>query len=134
MGIAHAVSHRSTCDRNHVGAVIVRDNTVLATGYNGSVRGLPHCAKTGHMMVNGHCTTTVHAEVNAIVQAARIGVAIQGGAMYVTSSPCWNCFKLIANAGITKICYGKEYGTDTALVKKYARRAGIILKRTAVLN
>ena len=71
MNIAREVSTRSTCDRKFVGAVIVRDKSILATGYNGSIRGLPHCDEEGHLMEDGHCVRTVHAEANAIVQAAR---------------------------------------------------------------
>ena len=99
MNIAREVSTRSTCDRKFVGAVIVRDKSILATGYNGSIRGLPHCDEEGHLMEDGHCVRTVHAEANAIVQAARNGVRIEGATIYVTASPCWGCFRLIANAG-----------------------------------
>ena len=99
MNIAREVSTRSTCDRKFVGAVIVRDKSILATGYNGSIRGLPHCDEEGHLMEDGHCVRTVHAEANAIVQAARNGVRVEGAHIYVTASPCWGCFRLIANAG-----------------------------------
>lgn len=109
MNIAQEVATRATCDRKHVGAVIVRDRTILATGYNGSVSGLDHCDDVGHMMEGGHCVRTIHAEANAIVQAAGNGVSIKGAAIYVTASPCWNCFKLIANAGIRRIAYGEFY-------------------------
>ncbi len=74
MDIAKQVATRATCDRKHVGAVLVRDRTILSTGYNGSIRGLPHCDEVGHMMENGHCVATVHAEANAILQAAKNGV------------------------------------------------------------
>ena len=109
MRIATEVATRSTCDRKHVGAVIVRDKCILATGYNGSVRGLPHCDDEGHLMEDGHCVRTVHAEANAIVQAARNGVRIDESSIYVTASPCWSCFKQIANAGVVRICYGEFY-------------------------
>ncbi len=109
MTIAFQVASRATCDRKHVGAVIVRDRNILSTGYNGSLRGLEHCDQIGHLMENGHCVRTVHSEANAIVQAARAGVPIQGAHIYVTSSPCWNCFRLIANAGIVRICFGEFY-------------------------
>jgi dCMP deaminase len=109
MNIARTVAARSTCDRKFVGAVIVRDRMILATGYNGSVRGLPHCDEEGHLMEDGHCVRTVHAEANAIVQAARAGVRIDGAGIYVTASPCWGCFRLIANAGITRIAFGEFY-------------------------
>jgi dCMP deaminase len=109
MNIATEVSSRATCDRKHVGAVIVRDKSILATGYNGSVRGLGHCDDEGHLMEEGHCVRTVHAEANAIVQAARNGMRIEGASIYVTASPCWGCFRLIANAGIVRIVFGEFY-------------------------
>ena len=98
MNIAEVVASRSTCPRKFVGAVIVRDRTILSTGYNGSIRGMPHCTEEGHMMENDHCVATIHAEANAIIQAAKNGVMIDGAMVYVTASPCWNCFKQIANA------------------------------------
>jgi len=109
MNIAREVATRSTCARKHVGAVIVRDRTILSTGYNGSVRGLPHCDEVGHMMEDGHCVRTIHAEANAIIQAAKNGTRIDGAGIYVTASPCWNCFKTIANAGLTRIVFGEFY-------------------------
>ena len=109
MNIAREVATRATCDRKHVGSVIIRNRTILSTGYNGSARGLPHCDDVGHMMEDGHCVRTVHAEANAIVQAAKNGTNIEGAGIYVTASPCWNCFKLIANAGLTRIVFGEFY-------------------------
>jgi dCMP deaminase len=109
MNIAREIATRATCDRKHVGAVIVRDKTILATGYNGSIRGLSHCDEAGHLMEDGHCVRTVHAEANAIVQAARVGVRVDGSEIYVTASPCWPCFKLIANAGIGRVVFGEFY-------------------------
>ena len=109
MNIANEVATRSTCDRKHVGSVIVRDKSILATGYNGSVRGLGHCDDEGHLMEDGHCVRTVHAEANAIVQAARNGMRIDGAGIYVTASPCWGCFRLIANSGLVRIVFGEFY-------------------------
>src|SRR5450432_916183 len=109
MNIAREVATRSTCDRKHVGAVLVRDKCILATGYNGSIRGLPHCDEVGHMMEEGHCVRTVHAEANAIVQAARNGVRLEGGDIYVSASPCFGCYKLIANSGLGRIVFGEFY-------------------------
>jgi dCMP deaminase len=109
MNIARQVSTRSTCDRKYVGAVIVRDRTILSTGYNGSIRGMPHCDDAEHMMENDHCVATIHAEANAIIHAAKNGVRIEGAEIYITASPCWECFKLICNAGIKKIYYGDFY-------------------------
>jgi len=109
MRIASDVASRATCDRKHVGAAIVRDKNILATGYNGSIRGLGHCDEEGHMMEEGHCVRTIHAEANAVIQAAKNGTRIEGATIYVTASPCWGCFKMIANAGLTKIVYGEFY-------------------------
>ena len=109
MNIAHQAATRSTCDRKNVGAVIVRDRTILSTGYNGSIRGMPHCDEVGHLMEDGHCIATVHAEANAIIQAAKNGVRIEDAEIYTTASPCWNCFKLIANAGVRTVFYGEFY-------------------------
>lgn len=125
MEIAGVVASRATCARRKVGAVIVRGKTILSTGYNGSIRGLGHCDEEGHLMEEGHCVRTVHAEANAIAQAARNGVRIEGAAVYVTASPCWACFKLIANAGIVRICYGEFYRDER--IFDFARDAGIAL-------
>ena len=125
MNIARQAGTRSTCDRKHVGAVIVRDRTILSTGYNGSIRGMPHCDDVGHLLENDHCVATVHAEANAIIQAAKNGVLIAGAEIYTTASPCWNCFKLILNAGINRVYYGEFY-RDTRSVE-VAKRLGIEL-------
>jgi len=125
MNIARVVSSRSTCSRKYVGAVIVRDRTILSTGYNGSIRGMPHCLDVGHMMEAGHCVATIHAEQNAILQAAKNGVMIDRGAIYVTASPCWNCFKASANAGIERICYGEFYRDER--IFEVAKRLNIEL-------
>ncbi len=109
MDIARVVASRSTCDRKFVGAVIVRDRTILSTGYNGSIRGMPHCTEVGHMMEDGHCVATIHAESNAILQAAKNGVNVNGATVYVTASPCWSCFKHIANTGMRRIVFGEFY-------------------------
>ena len=125
MNIAHQASTRSTCPRKHVRAVIVRDRTILSTGYNGSIRGMPHCEDVGCTMEDGHCVATVHAEANAIIQAAKNGVSIAGSELYTTASPCWGCFKLIANAGIGTIYYGEFYRDERS--KRAAAEIGINL-------
>ena len=125
MSIAQVVATRSTCPRKFVGAVLVRNRTILSTGYNGSIRGMPHCSDVGHMMEDGHCVATIHAEANAIIQAARNGVMIEGATCYVTASPCWNCFKQIANSGIRRIVYGEFYRDDR--IFSVAERLGIEL-------
>lgn len=125
MNIALQVATRATCDRKHVGAVIVRDKTILSTGYNGSLRGAAHCDDAGHMMEDDHCVRTVHAEANAICQAAKNGVNIDGADIYTTASPCWNCFKLIANTGIRRIFFGEFYRDQRSI--EAARELGIEL-------
>jgi dCMP deaminase len=125
MDIARVVATRATCDRKHVGAVVVRDRSILATGYNGSIRGLPHCDEAGHLMEEGHCVRTVHAESNAIAQAAKNGVRIDGSAIYVTASPCWSCFRLIANSGISRIVFGEFYRDPK--IFEFATKIGIEL-------
>ena len=125
MNIAKEVASRSTCDRKNVGAVIVREKSILSTGYNGSLRGLPHCDEAGHEMENGHCVRTIHAEANAIVQAARNGIRIEDAEIYITASPCYNCFKMIANAGIKKIYFGEFYRDER--IKAHARELDIEL-------
>ena len=122
MNIARQAATRSTCDRKFVGAVIVRDRTILSTGYNGSIRGMPHCDEVGHDLENGHCVATIHAEANAILQAAKNGVNIGGSEIYTTASPCWSCFKMIANAGIRRIYYGEFYRDEKSI--RIARQIG----------
>jgi len=123
MNLAVQAATRSTCPRKHVGAVIVRDKTVLSTGYNGSLRGAPHCTDVGCLMENGHCVRTVHAEANALVQAAFNGIRLEGAEIYVTASPCFHCFKLIVNAGIRSVHYGELYRDEKVLA--FARELGI---------
>jgi len=126
MKIAQQVATRSTCDRKHIGAVIVRDKTILSTGYNGSIRKLPHCDEVGHLMENEHCVRTVHAEANAIAQAAKNGVNVNQAEIYITASPCWTCFKLLANSGIIKVVFGEFYKDER--IFEAAKLAKIELK------
>ena len=130
MRIASQVASRATCDRKRVGAIIVRNRFILSSGYNGSIPGLDHCDDVGHMMVHGHCVRTVHSEANAICQAARNGVCVGGATLYVTASPCFDCFKLCASAGITAIVYGEYYG-DTR-VQEFASAAKIEMRHLAL--
>jgi len=125
MNIAKEVATRSTCDRKHIGSVIVKDKTILSTGYNGSIRGMPHCDEAGHIMENDHCVATIHAEANAILQAAKNGVMIDKAEVYITASPCWPCFKMLANAGIKKIYYGEFYRDER--IFDVAKKLGIEL-------
>ena len=132
MNIAKEVATRSTCNRNHVGAVIVRNKTILSTGYNGSIGGLPHCDEVGHEIENDHCVRTIHAEANAIVQAAKNGVAIDDGEIFISASPCYNCFKMIANSGIKKIFFGEFYRDER--IFSAAELANIQLKHLELEN
>ncbi|MFX0125569.1 MAG: cytidine/deoxycytidylate deaminase family protein [Candidatus Hodarchaeota archaeon] len=132
MKIAQQVATRSTCDRKHIGAVIVRNKTILSTGYNGSIRTLAHCDEVGHMMENGHCVRTVHAEANAIAQAAKNGVTVDQSEIYITASPCWTCFKLLANAGIVKVVFGEFYRDER--IFEAAKLANIQLKHLELEN
>lgn len=125
MNLAMQAGTRSTCPRKHVGAVIVRDKSILSTGYNGSIRGAAHCTDIGCLMESGHCIRTVHAEANALVQAASHGVRLEGAEIYVTASPCFDCFKLIANAGIRTVYYGEFYRDERVLA--FAEELGIAL-------
>ena len=129
--IAEIVGSRSTCDRAHVGAVITRSNVILSTGYNGAPRGLPHCDDVGHEIVDGHCVRTVHAEANAIAQAARNGAAIEGALIYLTISPCYDCFKMMVNAGIKEVFYKQFYSSRYGLSKAVldlSKKTGVKIK------
>ena len=122
MDICDKVATRSTCMRRHVGAVIVKDNRILATGYNGAPSGLVHCADIGcYRKKNNIPSGTMaeacrasHAEQNAIVQAARYGIPIDGSTLYCTNFPCSICTKLIINAGIVCIVYHDDYNDQLA--------------------
>ena len=122
LNITRQVAERSTCQRAKVGAVIVRDKNILATGYNGSPAGLPHCLDVGCLIytsrtpsgeVEENCFRTIHAEINAIAQAAKHGANIGGADIYITHTPCIHCFKVLINTGITRICYERPYKLHT---------------------
>jgi len=115
MDIAFEVAKRSTCPRAQVGAIIVRDKRILTTGYNGAPTGLPHCTEVGCLMVGDHCARTLHAEQNAIIQAALHGVSVAGGTIYVTHQPCLTCAKMIINAGLKRVVYGGQYPDELAV-------------------
>ncbi|AFT81321.1 competence protein ComE [Leuconostoc carnosum] len=106
------LSTRSTCTRLHVGAVIVKNNRIIASGYNGSVAGTPHCTEVGDLIVDGHCIRAVHAEQNALMQAAQMGIVVNGATVYVTDVPCIHCTKLLLQAGVTKINFMRNYRND----------------------
>ena len=127
MGITFEVAKRSTCNRARVGAIIVKDRRILTTGYNASPRGLAHCDDIGHLMVNDHCVRTLHAEQNAIIQAALHGVSTSDSALYVTHQPCLNCAKMIINAGIKRVVYAGAYPDENSTA--FMAEAGVALQR-----
>ncbi len=106
--LADMAATRATCPRLHAGVVLVKNNRVLATGYNGSQRGEEHCEDVGCDMEDGHCVRTIHAEVNAILQAAITGVSIEDCFAYVTHTPCRNCAKLFHALSISTF-YRSDY-------------------------
>lgn len=122
MSLARLAATRSTCTRRHVGSVIVKDRMVLSTGYNDTPRGLPNCGEGGcarcaSAAASGTSLDTclcLHAEQNAIVQAAYHGVSIAGGTIYCTHQPCLTCAKMIVNAGLVRIVYDEPYPDPVA--------------------
>lgn len=134
MGVAHLISRRATCTRGHIGAVLVRDNNILSTGYNGAPSGLPHCNETTCKIyrsthpdgtVEENCVNTIHAEINAIAQAAKHGVSIKDADIYITASPCIHCLKVLINVGIKTIYYDKPYKIDN--ISELLRLSGVKL-------
>lgn len=109
MAQSHLLALRSTCSRLAVGATIVRDNRIIAGGYNGSVSGSDHCIDVGCYVVDDHCIRTIHAEINALLQCAKFGVPSEGAHIYVTHFPCVHCSKALIQAGIKKIYYATDY-------------------------
>lgn len=109
MAQAHLLALRSTCTRLMVGATIVRDNRIIAGGYNGSVSGQDHCIDEGCYVVDNHCIRTIHAEINALLQCAKFGVSTEGAEIYVTHFPCVHCTKAIIQSGIKTVYYAEDY-------------------------
>ena len=111
MAIARIIATRSTCNRLRAGAVLVKNRRIISTGYNGAPPGLPHCdGESGHLMEEGHCIRTVHAEENTILQAAAVGgVTPDGGTLYTTYIPCYHCAKKIIVAGIKRVVAAGVY-------------------------
>lgn len=105
MQIARDVSTRSTCERRHVGAVIVRDRRILSTGYNGSPPGQPHCTEVGCLLEDGKCIRTLHAEQNALIQAALHGVSTARATVYCTCRPCHVCTRMLVGAGLERLVF-----------------------------
>jgi len=108
--LCETIATRGTCDRLKVGALLVCDKTIIATGYNGAPRGLPHCDdEVGHELVGDHCVRTAHAEANAIAQAAKMGHEVNGATLYCTNVPCYTCAKLLINAGVVAFIASRDY-------------------------
>jgi len=136
LGMKDYVASRATCDRGRSGCVIVRDKRVISTGYVGSPPGLPHCDEVGHDMhtvINDdgtkseHCIRTAHAEQNAIAQAARFGIALDGATLYCKMVLCSTCAKMAITAGIKRVVAEKDYHAS-ARTKKMFQKAGIQLE------
>lgn len=133
MEVMQAISKRATCDRGRSGCVIARRNQILVTGYVGSPAGLPHCDEAGHQMkkvvhedgsVTQHCVRTVHAEQNAICQAAKMGIPIDGATLYCRMTPCRTCAMLIINCGISRVVCERKYHVGAESEEMF-RQAGI---------
>lgn len=133
--VANAIAKRATCDRGRSGCVIAKDKQLLVTGYVGSPIGLPHCDDAGHQMkkvihedghTTQHCVRTVHAEQNAICQAAKLGVPIQGATLYCRMTPCRTCAMLIINCGISRVVCEKKYHAGRESEEMFAK-AGVEL-------
>lgn len=127
LSLAAMAATRATCDRAHVGCVLVRDKQVLTTGYNGAARSLEDCDLVGHLMIDGHCRRTLHAEQNAIIQAALHGVSTAGATAYITHSPCLTCVLMLINAGIKRVVYSGAYQDVNSM--NFLKAAGISLER-----
>ncbi len=125
--LAMLASERSTCPRMHCGCVLVKNRFVLATGYNGSLPGQPHCNDVGCLIVDNHCVRTNHAEINALVQAAIHGVSVKGSTAYITNMSCTTCAKALIAAGIVRVVVFSEFH-DTLATQFYTDSGVEIVK------
>jgi dCMP deaminase len=124
MAIVKIIATRGTCDRLYASSVLVKENRIIATGYNGSAAGLPHCDDVGHLLEEGHCVRTIHAEHNSLLQAARQGgTSTNGSTMYSKYSPCVHCAKYIIACGVKRVIVGKIYRNPQAV--DMLREAGV---------
>jgi dCMP deaminase len=124
MAIARIVATRASCDRLHAGAVLVKDKRIIASGYNGAPPGLPSCDEIGHLLEDGHCVRTIHAEHNVLLQVARLqGSSTEDSILYATYSPCIHCAKYLVAAGIKRVVFGKVYRNSEVI--EYLKSAGI---------
>ena len=116
MAITRIIATRGTCNRLYAGSILVKDNRIISTGYNGSPPGLPHCDDVGHLLEDGHCVRTIHGEHNALLQAAIQGsTSTVGSTMYTKYSPCIHCVKYIIACGIRRVVLGKVYRNEKAI-------------------
>ncbi len=135
MEMAGVVAKRSTCLRRHVGAILVKEKHILSTGYNGAPKGMAHCEEVGCLRESQNIPSGerhelcrgLHAEQNAIIQAAVFGTSIKGSVLYCTNTPCVVCLKMLINAGVTEIIYSGEYPDD--LAKEMLKESGLKIKR-----
>ena len=136
MEVCRTIAKRATCDRGRSGCVIARDNQLLVTGYVGAPRGLPHCDDVGHQFkkvqhedgsISQHCVRTVHAEQNAVCQAAKRGISIDGATLYCKMTPCRTCAMLIINCGIKRVIAEKRYHDSADSIEMF-KQAGVILE------
>ncbi|MBZ0199546.1 MAG: cytidine/deoxycytidylate deaminase family protein [Ignavibacteriaceae bacterium] len=118
--LAMLASERATCPRMHCGCVLVKNRFVLATGYNGSLPGQPHCEDEGCLVVENHCVRTNHAEINALVQAALHGINIKGSTAYITNMSCTTCAKALIAAGINRVVVFSDFH-DTLAIDFYTK-------------
>ncbi|MDR3668966.1 MAG: cytidine/deoxycytidylate deaminase family protein [Ignavibacteriaceae bacterium] len=125
--LAMLASERATCPRMHCGCVLVKDRFVLATGYNGSIPGHPHCEDVGCLIENNHCIRTNHAEINALVQAAKHGINVTGCTAYITNMSCTTCAKALIASGIVRVVVFSDYH-DTLAVDFYTKSGVEIVK------
>jgi dCMP deaminase len=130
MKLAMLASERATCPRMHCGCVLVKDREVVATGYNGSIPGDDHCEDVGCLVVENHCVRTNHAEMNAIVQAARKGHKIDGGTAYVTNMPCTTCAKALIAAGVQRVVIFSDY--HSTLATEFFAKAKVTIDKIAM--
>ncbi len=124
MSIAYLTSSRSSCDRLHVGCVIVKDNYIIGTGYNGFIAGSPHKS----IVIDNHEQATVHSEQNTIANCARRGISVNDSTIYITHFPCINCFKIICASGIKEIKYSEDY-KNSEVVKELLKSNNIVIKK-----
>ncbi|MCX8006557.1 MAG: cytidine/deoxycytidylate deaminase family protein [Coriobacteriia bacterium] len=137
MSIAQHVAGRSTCVRRQTGAVLVKDKRILATGYNGVPSGLAHCADVGCLRerlaipsgANHELCRGIHAEQNAVIQAARHGICIDGSVAYCTHQPCVLCAKILINAGVAEVVYASPY--PDRLAEEMLDEAGVLVRQAA---